>query len=100
MLFGTPVFALAFLPATLLGFHLLSGRSPPVALAFLIGASSVFYAWGRLDDLPLLIGSILANFLHCLAVSLGRTDAAGSWPALPPILVCSGSISMVLSSPH
>jgi alginate O-acetyltransferase complex protein AlgI len=69
MLFGTPVFALAFLPATLLGFHLLSRCSPSAALGFLISASFVFYAWGRLDDLPLLAGSILVNFALSRGVS-------------------------------
>jgi len=63
MLFGTPLFVLAFLPLALLGFHGVGRRwgSRP-ALAFLVAASAVFYGWGNPWDLPLLVGSILANF--------------------------------------
>jgi alginate O-acetyltransferase complex protein AlgI len=74
MLFGTPLFLLVFLPLTLAGFHLCGlwfGRAP--ALAVLIGASLVFYGWGRPADLPLLAGSIAANFL------LGRRAADPRW---------------------
>jgi alginate O-acetyltransferase complex protein AlgI len=76
MLFGTPLFLLVFLPLTLAGFHLCGrwfGRAP--ALAVLIGASLVFYGWGRPADLPLLAGSIAANFL------LGRRAADPCWCA-------------------
>jgi D-alanyl-lipoteichoic acid acyltransferase DltB (MBOAT superfamily) len=74
MLFGTPLFLLVFLPLTLAGFHLAGrwfGRAP--ALGLLIGASLVFYGWGRPDDLPLLVGSIAANY------ALGRRAADPRW---------------------
>jgi D-alanyl-lipoteichoic acid acyltransferase DltB (MBOAT superfamily) len=64
MLFGTPLFLLVFLPITLAAFHLGGrwfGRGP--ALVLLIGASFVFYGGGRAADLPLLVGSIGANYL-------------------------------------
>jgi alginate O-acetyltransferase complex protein AlgI len=74
MLFGTPLFLLVFLPLTLAGFHLAGrwfGRAP--ALGLLIGASLVFYGWGRPADLPLLAGSIIANY------ALGRRATDRRW---------------------
>jgi alginate O-acetyltransferase complex protein AlgI len=63
MLFGTPLFVLAFLPLTLLGFHCIGHRwGSRAALIFLLAASFLFYGWGNPWDLPLLAGSILANF--------------------------------------
>ncbi|GAB0113972.1 MBOAT family O-acyltransferase [Acidisoma sp. C75] len=61
MLFATPLFLFAFLPAAWLGFHLLARCSAQLALAFLLVMSLGFYAAGNLADLPLLILSILAN---------------------------------------
>jgi D-alanyl-lipoteichoic acid acyltransferase DltB (MBOAT superfamily) len=77
MLFGTPLFLLIFLPLTLAGFHLSArwfGRA--AALGLLIGASLVFYGWGRPADLPLLAGSIAANYV------LGRRVADPRWFAV------------------
>jgi D-alanyl-lipoteichoic acid acyltransferase DltB (MBOAT superfamily) len=74
MLFGTPLFLLVFLPLTLAGFCCAGrwfGRMP--ALGLLIGASFVFYGWGHPADVPLLAGSILANY------ALGRRAADGRW---------------------
>ena len=74
MLFGTPLFLLVFLPLTLAGFHLGGrwfGRTP--ALVLLIGASLVFYGWGNPADLPLLAGSIAANY------ALGQRATRPRW---------------------
>ena len=74
MLFGTPLFLLVFLPLTLAVFHLAGrwfGRIP--ALSLLIGASLLFYAWGRPADLPLLVGSIIVNY------ALGRRAMRPRW---------------------
>ena len=76
-LFGTPLFLLVFLPLTLAGFHFAGrwfGRAP--ALGLLIAASFVFYAWGRPADLPLLAGSIVANY------ALRRRVADPRWFAI------------------
>ncbi len=74
MLFGTPLFLLGFLPLTLAAFHLGGrwfGRTP--ALVLLIGASLIFYGWGCAADLPLLAGSIAANY------ALGRRATRPLW---------------------
>lgn len=63
MLFNAPEFLLAFLPTVVVGFFLLArlGR-PSWAVAWLVVASLFFYAWWRLDFLPLLLLSVLFNF--------------------------------------
>lgn len=63
MLFNAPEFLLAFLPTVLIGFFLISriGR-PSWAVAWLVAASLFFYAWWRLDFLPLLLLSVLFNY--------------------------------------
>ena len=63
MLFNAPEFLLAFLPTVVVGFFLLArlGR-PSWAAAWLVVASLFFYAWWRLDFLPLLLLSVLFNF--------------------------------------
>jgi alginate O-acetyltransferase complex protein AlgI len=74
MLFGTPLFLLVFLPLTLAGFHLAGrGLGRAAALVLLIGASFVFYGCGHPADLPLLAGSIAANF------ALGRVAGDRRW---------------------
>lgn len=64
MLFGTPLFLFAFLPLVWAGFRLAGrlGADRP-ALLFLLGISFVFYAYGNIRDVPLLLVSILANYL-------------------------------------
>jgi alginate O-acetyltransferase complex protein AlgI len=76
VLFNTYVFVFAFLPACLL-FHRvvlrwLGGRA---AIAFLCAASLVYYAWWNPYDVPVLLGSILVNFL--VGDRLIRIRAAG-----------------------
>src|SRR4051794_990668 len=69
MLFNSHVFVFVFLPVTLAGFFLLgrTGRRAP-ALAWLFGASVVFYAWWNPADLPFLLLSIALNYLTARAL--------------------------------
>src|SRR3546814_6185093 len=71
MLFNAPEFLLAFLPTVVIGFFLIAriGR-PDWAIAWLVVASLFFYAWWRIDFLPLLLLSVLFNF------AVGRLLAA------------------------
>lgn len=63
MLFNSLEFILAFLPLTLLGYHLLAKLTGArLAFAFLAFASLFFYGWWSPIYLGLLIGSILFNF--------------------------------------
>ncbi len=64
MAFSSSIFIVYFLPAALLGFLLLSAIGlRRLVLAWLTLASLVFYAWGRYENLPLLVGSILFNYV-------------------------------------
>src|SRR5947209_6224687 len=69
MLFTSPIFLFCFLPAVLLGFHVLRlfGRNILLVL-WLIAASMVFYAWWSPYFLVLLITSMLANYFIGYAI--------------------------------
>ncbi|MDP9039079.1 MAG: MBOAT family protein, partial [Acidobacteriota bacterium] len=75
MLFNSLHFLFAFLPITMLGYHLLGrlGRRPVITwLAFM---SVVFYgAWNRVFVL-FLLGSILVNYLVALALAAAPEDS-------------------------
>src|SRR5581483_7156794 len=63
MLFTSPEFLLAFLPLTLIGFHILRKIGQPrLCVPFLFLASAVFYAWWSPRFLVLLIVSMLVNW--------------------------------------
>lgn len=64
MLFNAPEFLLVFLPITLAGFFLIGSlRKPDWAILWLVGASLFFYAWWRVEFVPLILGSIAFNYL-------------------------------------
>lgn len=62
MLFNSPIFVFAFLPAVLVGFVLLGGQ-PRLARAWLGTSSIVFYGWWEPSHVLLLLGSILGNYV-------------------------------------
>jgi alginate O-acetyltransferase complex protein AlgI len=62
MLFSSWPFLVYFLPVTLGTFYLLPAHWRTVRKLWLIAASFVFYGYWRLDYVPLLMASILANF--------------------------------------
>ena len=66
MVFSSPVFLFAFLPAV----FLLERLCPTLRLknALLAAASLVFYAFGQLVFLPLFLGSVLLNYLAGLGL--------------------------------
>ena len=66
MVFNSPVFLFAFLPLSLLAYHVLPGRR--CKNAFLIAASLVLYAFGNVRHLALLLGSAVAHYLAGLAM--------------------------------
>lgn len=64
MLFNSQLFILLYLPITLVVFLVLSQWArKPLALLWLIMASLFFYGWWNPYYLPLMLGSILVNFL-------------------------------------
>ncbi len=78
MLFHTTVFTLGFLPVCLAGFFL-AGRYGRAqwALCWLVAASLFFYAWWRPLYLPLLVGSLLANYV--IARQIHRSGTPRRW---------------------
>ena len=67
MLFTTYAFLFGFLPIVLLGWWSLRPRG--VRLAFLTGASWVFYAWWDWRFLPLMVGTTSVDFIAALAIA-------------------------------
>ena len=70
MLFSSFEFIFLFLPITLFGYFLWGKKSVHEANVWLLVASFFFYAWWDVRFLPLLLASILANFL--IGLALGR----------------------------
>ena len=62
MLFSSWNFLVYFLPAVVLGFYLIPSSWEFVRKTWLIAASFVFYGYWKLEYVPLLAGSILANY--------------------------------------
>ena len=58
--FGSAIFLFGFLPLTVLLFHLLPGSRGRQAL--LAAAGLIFYAFGRLWDVPILLASVLVHY--------------------------------------
>ncbi len=77
MLFNSYEFMFAFLPLSLLGFYLSARLGRPVALAWLIGCSILFYGWWNPRFVPLLLGSVAFNYVLGQLIAL-----AGARPGL------------------
>ena len=75
MLFNSQRFLFLFLPITMLGFHLLGryGRRP--VIAWLAGASVVFYAAWNPRFVLFLIGSILVNYICARFIAAAPEDS-------------------------
>src|SRR4051812_14923927 len=63
MLFNSYAFLLGFLPVTLIGYFLLGRLGRAAGCAWLALASLFFYGWWDYRNIPLLLGSIVANYL-------------------------------------
>lgn len=64
MLFHSPIFIFLFLPITFFLYFLLNHyRLPRLSKALLVFASLFFYGWWNTAYLPLIIGSVLFNYL-------------------------------------
>ena len=78
MVFSSPIFLFVFLPVTYLGYRILPGL--PLRNAWLTLASLVFFSFGQLPYLVLLLISVLINYLFGLWLQSGerhRRLAAG-----------------------
>ena len=72
MLFSSYIFIFMFLPFVWLGFHFLKSlsfrHSYTLAKLFLVLSSLFFYAYFKLEYLPILLGSIVINYYFALAI--------------------------------
>lgn len=76
MLFNSYEFILLFLPALLAGIYLLRGFGRRWLEVLLILASLFFYGWWDPRYLPLLLGSVLVNYLGALFIERTRSRFA------------------------
>jgi alginate O-acetyltransferase complex protein AlgI len=76
MLFNSYDFILVFLPAVLAFVYLLRGFGRRWLEVLLILASLLFYAWWDVRYLPLLIGSVIVNYLGALFIERTRSRLA------------------------
>ena len=88
MLFNSYLFIFGFLPAALLGFYLLGTQSRIWALAWLIFASLVFYAWWRPFNVLIIAPAVLINF--ATARLLQRLAADGARAAVSKAVLLLG----------
>jgi alginate O-acetyltransferase complex protein AlgI len=77
MLFNSPEFLFAFLPAALAGFCLLGSVSRVLAIYLLMLVSLVFYAWWRPVNVLIIAPAIIVNFVTA-SVLLWLNDSKGS----------------------
>jgi D-alanyl-lipoteichoic acid acyltransferase DltB (MBOAT superfamily) len=75
MLFNSFAFVLGFLPIAFVGYFLISRLSGQLGVAFLAFASLAFYSYWDWRLAPLLIASILANYVIGGAIAHAREDA-------------------------
>ena len=69
MLFSSLTFLVFFLPCAVLGHLLLPAKARN---AFLLAASVFFYAWGEIRYVPLVVGSMLLNWVFGFGAASGK----------------------------
>ncbi|HEX2862921.1 MAG TPA: MBOAT family protein, partial [Deinococcales bacterium] len=87
MVFSSNIFLFAFLPLFLAGYYVTPYRWRS---AFILAGSYVFYAWWRLDALPLLAGVTLVSYLIALRIEATTGPARRNWLALGITLNLAG----------
>ncbi len=84
MIFSSPVFLMAFLPATLLLYFLVPARFVTARNAVLLAASLIFYGWGEPKYILIMLFSIMLNYV--LGILIGRNIEAGKKRRAKPVL--------------
>jgi D-alanyl-lipoteichoic acid acyltransferase DltB (MBOAT superfamily) len=102
MSFNSIIFMLAFLPAAVIGYYLIA-LSPlhRLRLPFLILMALVFYGRAQLSYVPLLLGSIVANYLLALLIAknTGNEKAKSAWLTLGVVANTGLLLSLKYLSP-
>jgi alginate O-acetyltransferase complex protein AlgI len=90
LLFSSPLFLFLFLPLVIAVYWFLIAKGWPYASkCCVICASLVFYAWSAADYLPVLIVSILLNYLFGAAIN-GSTKKRDGAPGLRKAILVAG----------
>ncbi|ERN52050.1 MBOAT family O-acyltransferase [Alkalihalophilus marmarensis] len=77
MLFNSYVFIFAFLPITVLIYYLLNyAKQTNTAKLWLVGSSLFFYSWWNIIYLPLILASMIFNYL--VGTKLGKMEKSRS----------------------
>ena len=98
MLFNSPEFIFGFLPLTLIGFFMLARRSHALALAWLTLASLVFYGWWNPQWLPLMLASMVFNFVAGREIAVRAQGLSGGWlPTVSARRLLIGAIAIDLA---
>ncbi len=93
MLFNSEVFLFAFLPLTLAAFYFVSAlRQVRLAVFILVLASLFYYGWWNPAYLPLILGSMLVNYLLGLMLSRAVRGGAGGRAKLLLTLGVAGNL--------
>jgi D-alanyl-lipoteichoic acid acyltransferase DltB (MBOAT superfamily) len=82
VLFNSFSFLFLYLPLVLAGYFLLGRAGPRWAMAWLAAASLFFYGYWDLRYLPLLLGSICANYCAGLLIAASAGPARKRWLVL------------------
>ncbi|GHS94536.1 alginate O-acetylation protein [Synergistales bacterium] len=79
MLFNSPEFIFAFLPCVLLFYHVMASFNfTRIAMTFLTIASLFYYSWWDVNYLPLILASIVFNFIIGELIDKKRENAGKS----------------------
>ncbi len=73
MVFTSVAFTVFFLPAVILVYNVVPQRLIHVRNAVLLAFSLVFYAWGGVGYLSILLASVAINYLAGLAIGAAKT---------------------------
>ena len=95
MIFNSYQFLFAFLPIALTGTFVLARLDAGAAQVWLIAASLFFYAAWNLAYLPLMLGSILFNYIIAAWMADQESDRVRSWLLSCAVVVDPGAARLL-----
>ena len=96
MLFSSPTFLCGFLPLSLIGFYLVASINKAAAKVLLIATSLLFYGWMSTRFLPLLIGSVVVNYLIGRQIQIETRRGAERRAAMLRTAGVAGNLALLI----
>jgi alginate O-acetyltransferase complex protein AlgI len=96
MLFNSYPFLLLYLPVVLIGFFIIARTDRRLSAAWLALASLFFYGWWNVAYVPMLVGSVLFNFLAGNLLRLLRQHRLYGKAYLTLALVVAANLSLLV----